>query len=115
LRWKNTQGEQRANLQENPDLTEGRTLPRIGVLAIQGDYAAHAEALAEAGAIPVEVRKAGELAGLDGLILPGGESTTLLRFLGKHRFFEHRLWHLRGRDSAGAGGSQSASTLLGGV
>jgi 5'-phosphate synthase pdxT subunit len=89
LRWKNTQGEQRANLQENPDLTEGRTLPRIGVLAIQGDYAAHAEALAEAGAIPVEVRKAGELAGLDGLILPGGESTTLLRFLGKHRFFEH--------------------------
>jgi len=69
-------------------LTEGRTLPRIGVLAIQGDYAAHAEALDEAGAVPVEVRKAGELAGLDGLVLPGGESTTLLRFLEKHRFFE---------------------------
>ena len=69
-------------------MTEGRTLPRIGVLAIQGDYAAHAEALDEAGAVPVEVRKAGELAGLDGLVLPGGESTTLLRFLEKHRFFE---------------------------
>jgi 5'-phosphate synthase pdxT subunit len=68
-------------------LTETK-LPTIGVLAIQGDYAAHAEALAEAGATPVEVRKAGELAGLDGLILPGGESTTLLRFLEKHRFFE---------------------------
>lgn len=55
--------------------------PRIGVLAIQGDYAAHAEALAEAGAIPVEVRKREELVGLDGLILPGGESTTILKFL----------------------------------
>jgi 5'-phosphate synthase pdxT subunit len=63
-------------------------LPRIGVLAIQGDYAAHAEALAEAGAEPVEVRKPSQLAGLDGLVLPGGESTTMLKFLEKHRFFE---------------------------
>jgi len=68
-------------------LTEERTLPRIGVLAIQGDYAAHAEALVEAGAEPCEVRKPEQLAGLDGLILPGGESTTFLKFL-KHRFFE---------------------------
>jgi 5'-phosphate synthase pdxT subunit len=63
------------------------TPPRIGVLAIQGDYASHAEALTESGAEPVEVRKPEELAGLDGLILPGGESTTILRFL-KPRFFE---------------------------
>ncbi len=69
-------------------MREGRTLPRIGVLAIQGDYAAHAEALAESGAEPVEVRKPEELAGLDGLILPGGESTTMLRFLQKRHFFE---------------------------
>jgi 5'-phosphate synthase pdxT subunit len=62
-------------------------LPRIGILAIQGDYAAHAEALVESGAEPVEVRKPDELAGLDGLILPGGESTTILRFL-KRGFFE---------------------------
>jgi 5'-phosphate synthase pdxT subunit len=62
--------------------------PRIGVLAIQGDYAAHAEALAEAGAEPVEVRKPEQLADLDGLILPGGESTTVLRFLEKLDFFE---------------------------
>ncbi|MGA3262497.1 MAG: pyridoxal 5'-phosphate synthase glutaminase subunit PdxT [Terracidiphilus sp.] len=62
--------------------------PAIGVLAIQGDYAAHAEALAEAGAEPVDVRKPDQLAALDGLILPGGESTTMLRFLEKHRFFE---------------------------
>jgi 5'-phosphate synthase pdxT subunit len=64
------------------------TRPRIGVLAIQGDYAAHAEALASVGAEPVEVRKTEELANVDGLILPGGESTTMLRFLEKHQFFD---------------------------
>jgi 5'-phosphate synthase pdxT subunit len=68
-------------------LTEPQN-PKIGVLAIQGDYASHAQALAESGAEPVEVRKPDQLAGLDGLILPGGESTTILRFLEKHRFFE---------------------------
>jgi 5'-phosphate synthase pdxT subunit len=60
----------------------------IGVLAIQGDYAAHAAAVIEAGATPVEVRKPDELAALDGLILPGGESTTMLKFLDRHRFFD---------------------------
>ena len=69
-------------------MTEEQTLPRIGVLAIQGDYAAHAEALAESGAEPIEVRKPEQLADLDGLILPGGESTTVLRFLEKQSFFE---------------------------
>jgi len=69
-------------------LTEKRPLPRIGVLAIQGDYGAHAEALAESGAKPSEVRKPSQLAGLDGLILPGGESTTMLKFLEKRGFFE---------------------------
>lgn len=63
-------------------------MPRIGVLAIQGDYAAHADALREAGAEPVEVRLPGQLMALDGLILPGGESTTILRFLEKDNFFE---------------------------
>jgi 5'-phosphate synthase pdxT subunit len=63
-------------------------LPQIGVLAIQGNYASHAQALTEAGAAPVEVRKPEQLAGLDGLVLPGGESTTMLKFLAKHRFFE---------------------------
>jgi 5'-phosphate synthase pdxT subunit len=64
------------------------TRRRIGVLAIQGDYAAHAEALASVGAEPIEVRKPEELADIDGLILPGGESTTMLRFLEKHQFFD---------------------------
>jgi 5'-phosphate synthase pdxT subunit len=65
-----------------------RTLPRIGVLAIQGDYAAHAQALAESGADPVEVRKPEELAALDGLVLPGGESTTMLKFLERRGFLD---------------------------
>lgn len=62
--------------------------PRIGVLAIQGDYAAHAEALDEAGATPIEVRKREELSDLDGLILPGGESTTMLKFLERGDLFD---------------------------
>jgi len=62
--------------------------PRIGVLAIQGDYGAHAEALIESGADPVEVRSAEELERLDGLILPGGESTTILKFLERRGLFE---------------------------
>lgn len=61
---------------------------RIGVLAIQGDYAAHAKALSDAGASPFLVRKPEQLLEAEGLILPGGESTTMLRFLEKHNFFE---------------------------
>jgi 5'-phosphate synthase pdxT subunit len=64
------------------------TPPRIGVLAIQGDYAAHAAALEEAGAVAVEVRKPEQLDGLDGLILPGGESTTVLKFLESRGLFD---------------------------
>ena len=64
------------------------TQPRIGVLAIQGNYASHAAALVEAGATPVEVRKPEELAAVDGLVLPGGESTTILLFLEKNNFFD---------------------------
>ena len=62
--------------------------PRIGVLALQGDYAAHAEALVEAGAVPLEVRKPEQLKGLDGLIIPGGESTTMLKFLERRGLFD---------------------------
>jgi 5'-phosphate synthase pdxT subunit len=69
-------------------LTEDTKRPRIGVLAIQGDYAAHAEALGDCGAEPVEIRNPDELEGLDGLILPGGESTTMLKFLERRNFFD---------------------------
>ena len=61
---------------------------KIGVLAIQGNFASHAEALTEAGAEAVEVRKPTELDGLDGLVLPGGESTTMLKFLEDQGFFD---------------------------
>ena len=60
----------------------------IGVLALQGDYEAHARAFRSSGARTVLVRKADELAGLDGLVIPGGESTTMLKFLEKDRFFD---------------------------
>ena len=56
-------------------------MPRIGVLAIQGDFAAHMTALCQVGAEVREVRKAADLRQVDGLVLPGGESTTLLKFI----------------------------------
>jgi len=62
--------------------------PRIGVLAIQGDYEAHAKALSETGAEASLIRRPAQLDDLDGLILPGGESTTMLRFLDREGFFE---------------------------
>jgi pyridoxal 5'-phosphate synthase pdxT subunit len=52
---------------------------RIGVLASQGDFAAHAEVLGSLGAEPVELRNPAELEGLDGLVIPGGESTTITK------------------------------------
>jgi 5'-phosphate synthase pdxT subunit len=55
--------------------------PKIGILAVQGDFAAHAAMLRELGVETAEVRTVADLAGCDGLILPGGESTTQLQFL----------------------------------
>lgn len=54
---------------------------RVGVLALQGDFDAHCRALRRAGAEAVLVRTATELAAVDGLIIPGGESTTMLKLL----------------------------------
>ncbi|HEY3206893.1 MAG TPA: pyridoxal 5'-phosphate synthase glutaminase subunit PdxT [Gaiellaceae bacterium] len=53
----------------------------IGVLAVQGNFREHAAMLRRLGARPVEVRKPDELAGLDGLVIPGGESTTFMRLM----------------------------------
>jgi pyridoxal 5'-phosphate synthase pdxT subunit len=52
---------------------------RIGVLAIQGDFREHANVLRRLGVEPVEVRKPEELEGVDGLVIPGGESTAIIR------------------------------------
>jgi pyridoxal 5'-phosphate synthase pdxT subunit len=57
------------------------TTPTVGVLALQGDVAEHLRALADAGARACPVRRAGELAAVDGLVIPGGESTTIGRLL----------------------------------
>jgi pyridoxal 5'-phosphate synthase pdxT subunit len=52
-------------------------VPVVGVLALQGDFEAHANVLRELGAEPRVVRTPGDLEGLDGLVIPGGESTTM--------------------------------------
>jgi len=62
--------------------------PTIGVLALQGDFAAHLEALERAGANAIEVRSKDDLARLDGLVIPGGESTTMLKLLDEEGLFE---------------------------
>ena len=62
--------------------------PVIGVLALQGDYEAHAKALAAAGARPLEVRTREDLDTVDALVIPGGESTTMLKLLHLEDLFE---------------------------
>lgn len=61
---------------------------RVGVLALQGDFEAHQRALERAGAQAVEVRSAEQLRDVDALIIPGGESTTMLRLIDWEHLFE---------------------------
>lgn len=61
---------------------------KIGILAVQGDFAAHAAMLTQLGAQTVEVRTPEDLRGCDGLILPGGESTTQLQFLQEEGLYD---------------------------
>ena len=56
-------------------------MPTIGILALQGDFAAHAAAVESAGFIARQVRTVAQLAEVDGLIIPGGESTTMLKLI----------------------------------
>lgn len=74
---------------------------KIGVLALQGAFLEHANMLRKLGATPVEVRLPQDLAGLDGLIIPGGESTTIGKLANQfglmtplHQFIEqgHAVW-----------------------
>lgn len=55
--------------------------PIVGVLALQGDVVEHVAALERSGARPVSVKRLDQLASIDGLIVPGGESTTVMRLL----------------------------------
>lgn len=61
---------------------------KIGILAIQGDFEAHAAVLRELGAETVEVRTVADLKDCDGLILPGGESTTQMQFLQEEGLYD---------------------------
>ena len=54
---------------------------RIGVLAVQGDFREHAAMLRQLGADPVEIRKPEQLDDVDGLVIPGGESTAIMRLI----------------------------------
>lgn len=61
---------------------------KIGVLALQGDFEAHEKALARAGADSIEVRTREQLDQADALIIPGGESTTMLKLLHQEGLFD---------------------------
>lgn len=65
-----------------------RSRKKIGVLALQGDFEKHEKALARAGAEPVEVRSAADLDQVDGLVIPGGESTTMLKLLEQEQMLD---------------------------
>jgi len=69
----------------------------VAVLALQGDFEAHRKALAQIGVESFEAKRPGELAGAAGLIIPGGESTTLWKF------FEAEPWAEAFRTFAGSG------------
>ncbi|MEV0150951.1 MULTISPECIES: pyridoxal 5'-phosphate synthase glutaminase subunit PdxT [unclassified Nonomuraea] len=71
--------------------------PTIGVLALQGDVREHLRMLTEAGATAVAVRRPAELAAVDGLVIPGGESTTMWKLADTFELLEP----LRGRVKAG--------------
>lgn len=71
--------------------------PRVGVLAVQGDVREHLYAVERAGAVGVTVRRPSELEGVDGLIIPGGESTTMDKLVRAFELYEP----LRARITAG--------------
>jgi len=78
----------------------GTGTPTIGVLALQGSFGAHARALARLDVEAREVRKPDALDAVDGLVIPGGESTTLLRFLAYDRAWEPALRGFADRGGA---------------
>jgi 5'-phosphate synthase pdxT subunit len=70
---------------------------KAGVLALQGDFREHGRVLARAGATPIEVRTAADLAGVDCLVIPGGESTTISKLARMYELVEP----VRERSAAG--------------
>jgi 5'-phosphate synthase pdxT subunit len=92
------------------------SVARVGILALQGDFAAHAAVLSELQVRPVEVRRCAQLDSIDGLIIPGGESTTLLNLMEDEPWFDAlRGFHAGGRAIFGtcAGAILLAREVLG--
>jgi len=83
--------------------------PKFGVLALQGDFAAHAAAFRTLGMTAREVRRVAQLDGLDGLMIPGGESTTLLNLMQDEPWFDalHRF-----HDAGGVLAGTCAGAIL---
>ena len=79
------------------DTGSARAAPLVGVLALQGDVAEHLRALRGSGAEPAVIRRADELDRVDGLVIPGGESTTMWKLIDVFGLAEH----LRKRISGG--------------
>src|SRR5436305_5811767 len=73
----------------------------VGVLAIQGDYEAHKARLEELGAKVILVRKPEQLDSVDALVVPGGESSTILKFLERDSFFDKLRDFVRAKPSFG--------------
>ena len=69
-------------------MADAGSAPTIGVLALQGAYDVHAAMLRQLGATVVLVRQPHQLSDLDGLVIPGGESTTFLKHLERDGFFD---------------------------
>lgn len=70
---------------------------RVGVLALQGDFAAHLHSLRRIGVVGLEVRLVEQLERLDALVVPGGESTTLLKLMADEPWFDAlRRFHAEG-------------------
>lgn len=76
-------------------------LMRIGVLAIQGDFDAHRRRLEQLGAQTLLIKKPGQLDAVDALVLPGGESTTFLKFLKQGGFLEKLRDFVRAKPAFG--------------
>lgn len=85
---------------------------KVGVLALQGAWRAHAEVLDDLGAHPVPVRRPPDLAGIDAVVLPGGESTTMSMLLESAGLFEPLAERLAGPDGLPALGTCAGMILL---
>ena len=84
-------------------------MARVGVLALQGGFKAHGAALTALSGDVVEVRRVADLSDLDGLVIPGGESTTLLNLMADEPWFEAIKRH---KDEGGALMGTCAGAIL---